>query len=112
MKMSNIKLLIEQSKEARQIHIDWKLIQADRKKNGLILIERVGNVEWHQRWIEYYDKIIEVLKLETKVNQAIELTEKEHPYKEAGNRNSYSEYNEGWSDCCDILGDRIKGILK
>lgn len=35
-----------------------------------------------------------------------------HPYKEAGNRDSYSEYNEGWSDACDVLGEMIKDFLK
>lgn len=110
--MSSIKLLIEQSKIARQIHRNWKARQELRRSKGWPDVENVGNPEWHQRWIEYYDKIIEVLELETKVTQAIELTEKEHPYKELGNRDSYSEYNEGWSDCCDILGNRIKELLK
>ena len=34
-----------------------------------------------------------------------------HPYKEMGNRDSYSQYNEGWSDACDVLGETIKKLL-
>ena len=26
-----------------------------------------------------------------------------NPYKEEGNRESYSRYNEGWSDACDVI---------
>jgi len=26
-----------------------------------------------------------------------------YPYKESGNIDSYSKYNEGWSDACDVL---------
>ena len=26
-----------------------------------------------------------------------------NPYKEEGNRESYSSYNEGWSDACDVI---------
>ena len=46
-----------------------------------------------------------------------------NPYKEEGNRESYSSYNEGWSDACDVIlseiieseqeqGDDIIDILK
>ena len=31
----------------------------------------------------------------------------ERPYKQAGNADSYSSYNEGWSDACDILEQRL-----
>jgi hypothetical protein len=41
------------------------------------------------------------------VEKIIEQVEDMHPYKESGNRDSFSEYNEGWSDACDILGNRI-----
>jgi len=34
-----------------------------------------------------------------------------HPYKERGNRDSYSEYNEGWSDACDMIDSKITEIL-
>ena len=41
------------------------------------------------------------------LNQIIESTVDEHPYKESGNIDSYSEYNEGWTDACYILGENI-----
>lgn len=45
------------------------------------------------------------------IDKIIEEVTAEHPYKERGNRDSYSQYNEGWSDACDILGERIKQAL-
>ena len=48
---------------------------------------------------------------EKELDKIIEEVSDLHPYKEIGNRNSYSEYNEGWSDACDILGERIKELL-
>ena len=30
-----------------------------------------------------------------------------HPYKQSGNPDSYGQYNEGWSDACDILGQEL-----
>lgn len=47
----------------------------------------------------------------SEVDKIISNTEDEHPYKEAGNVDSYSEYNEGWTDACDVLGNRIKAAL-
>lgn len=41
------------------------------------------------------------------ITAIIEEIEELHPYKQPGNRDSYSEYNQGWSVCCDVLGDRI-----
>jgi len=49
---------------------------------------------------------------EDEIDKLISKTEDEHPYKEAGNRDSYSEYNEGWTDACDILGERFKAAIK
>ena len=48
----------------------------------------------------------------TEIEKAISDVEDMRPYKEAGNRDSYSEYNEGWSDACDILGQAILSKLK
>jgi len=45
------------------------------------------------------------------IDKIISEVENMHPYKQAGNRDSYSQYNEGWSDACDILGQRIKEYL-
>jgi len=44
-----------------------------------------------------------------------EITEKiidTHPYKQRGNIDSFSEYNEGWTDGCDVLGQAIKELYK
>ena len=46
------------------------------------------------------------------IEQIISEVEDMHPYKESGNRESYSQYNEGWADACDILGNRILEVLK
>ena len=47
------------------------------------------------------------------IDQLSSVTSDLNPYKEAGNAESYSQYNEGWCDACDILGGRIKeAILK
>jgi hypothetical protein len=46
------------------------------------------------------------------INRIIEKVSNLYPYKEAGNSDSYSSYNEGWSDACDILGEEIKCFLR
>ena len=48
---------------------------------------------------------------EGEIDKTIERIEDMNPYKESGNRDSYSEYNEGWSDACDVLGQAIKELL-
>jgi hypothetical protein len=48
----------------------------------------------------------------TEIEKVISEVEDMRPYKEAGNRDSYSEYNEGWSDACDVLGQAILSKLK
>ena len=47
---------------------------------------------------------------EEEIDKTIERIVDMHPYKESGNRDSYSEYNEGWADACDILGQAIKEL--
>ena len=44
------------------------------------------------------------------IEKAISDVEDMHPYKEAGNRDSYSSYNQGWADACDILGQKILSL--
>ena len=34
-----------------------------------------------------------------------------NPYKQSGNRDSYSSYNEGWADACDVLEQRLLAEL-
>jgi len=72
-------------------------------------------------WEEYLEEhngelkgIISWLKpvqISDEIDKVISEVEYMHPYKEAGNLDSYSEYNEGWTDACDILGERIKTKL-
>lgn len=46
------------------------------------------------------------------IDKIINEVEEMHPYKKVGDRDSYSQYAEGWSDACDILGERIKQYLR
>lgn len=46
------------------------------------------------------------------IDKIIEKVSNINPYKQVGNADSYSKYNEGWSDACDILGEQIKEELK
>jgi len=64
----------------------------------------------------FYNEVIGYLQAKSKeeaekIEKIISVTEDEHPYKEAGNPDSYSSYNEGWTDACDILGERILTIF-
>jgi hypothetical protein len=47
--------------------------------------------------------INDVLKITTRV-------EKIHPYKVVGNRDSYSLYSEGWSDCVSLIEHYLEQI--
>jgi predicted RNA-binding Zn-ribbon protein involved in translation (DUF1610 family) len=47
--------------------------------------------------------INDVLKITTRV-------EKLHPYKVVGDRDSYSPYNEGWSDCISLIESYLEQI--
>ena len=31
-----------------------------------------------------------------------------HPYKQSGNIDSYGDYNQGWSDACDVILSRLE----
>lgn len=45
------------------------------------------------------------------VDKIVEEVRNQNKYKERGNPDSYNPYNEGWSDACDILGEKIKQEL-
>lgn len=47
--------------------------------------------------------INDVLKITTRVEEI-------HPYKVAGDRDSYSPYNEGWSDCVSQIEHYLEQI--
>lgn len=48
--------------------------------------------------------MVRIDQIQSIINQVAAL----HPYKEPGNRDSYSEYNEGWTDACDEILRRVK----
>ncbi len=43
------------------------------------------------------------------ITEVIGEVEDMHPYKQWGDRDSYSQYNEGWSDACDVILSKLKG---
>lgn len=51
-------------------------------------------------------KIIDIEKLK----QIIADIELQHPYKQKGNSDSYSDYNQGWSDALDTLQTTIEKL--
>lgn len=42
------------------------------------------------------------------IDAIIREVESQHPYKDPKNRDTYNDYNQGWSDACDILGHKIR----
>lgn len=60
----------------------------------------IGQYEYIE-YIEWLDESTEEIK------KAIEQVQDLHPYKQSGDSNSYSNYNEGWSDACDIILDKL-----
>lgn len=46
------------------------------------------------------------------LDKIIEEVESLHPYKISGKPDTYSQYNEGFSDACDILGERVKKLIQ
>jgi hypothetical protein len=57
--------------------------------------------------IQNHMSSIDLLKIEKIISEISD----QHPYKQSGNRDSYSQYNEGWSDACDIILNAIKEKL-
>jgi hypothetical protein len=45
--------------------------------------------------------------MKEKITQIIKDVSDQHPYKKVGDPDSYSEYNEGWSDVCDVIEQRL-----
>ena len=61
--------------------------------------------------MQQYAKL-KCLEMKDRNNAIIMEIEDIHPYKKSGNRDSYSKYNEGWSDACDIIRNRINQLPK
>ena len=84
--------------------------------------ERRGKETYYFGGKEFIPKSIAMAAMEEYASQFALPTEEEigiiistieamHPYKQRGDRNSYTEYAEGWSDACDILGNAILSRL-
>ena len=56
------------------------------------------------------DAIKSLISYRGLIKAAIERTAKEHPYKVYGDADSYSPYNEGWTDALDRLESIIDSI--
>ena len=65
----------------------------------------------YQSVLEAMEEYAQQKIIEEEIDSAIQGITDLHPYKEMGNRDSYSQYNEGWSDACDVLGETIKKLL-
>lgn len=52
---------------------------------------------------------MKTIKIE-ELNRIIAEVEEEYPYKQSGNRDSYYQYNEGWSDALATLQGKIEAI--
>lgn len=46
--------------------------------------------------------------IESKIKKVISDAEDQYPYKQSGNRDSYSQYNEGWSDACGVIESQLE----
>ena len=76
----------------------WAFIQGKKKATELLEKEREGIEEaFIDGQPTNQDKVREVL------NEVAEL----YPYKEQGNRDSYSQYNEGWQDAIASIESRL-----
>ena len=53
---------------------------------------------------------LEPIELTEEIKRLTEEIMDMHPYKESGNRDSYSEYNEGWTDACCILEEALLNL--
>lgn len=49
---------------------------------------------------------------EVKLPEQLEELRWEHPYKQIGNPDTYSQYNEAWQDCLDRVEDVLQGFTR
>ncbi len=64
--------------------------------------EDADEYQWGPKEIEWWIEEVDVTKI-------IEEIEDLHPYKQSGDRDSYSDYSQGWADACDVILSRLKG---
>ena len=46
------------------------------------------------------------------ITDAINRVSNQYPYKQEGNRDSYSSYNEGFQDACDLIEHEVVNLFK
>jgi hypothetical protein len=74
--------------------------------------ELISYPEPQTKIIDVYNKVKDQVKSPDNLDVIIEKVSEMHPYKQLGDRDSYREYNEGWGDACDVLGENIKSAFK
>lgn len=94
------KVLVREIGQPRSFSPKYKLSH----RGDLLILDAIGHpikdvplkfVEWLDEsddWIE--DMYLSVYKM--------------HPYKEKGNADSYSKFNEGWSDACSVFESELE----
>lgn len=89
--------------EVLKAHNEWRRDDSIPNSKAMVNPTELGKA---------LDKAVEVMGSLKNIEQAIEDTAKENPYRVRGDHSTYTQYNEGWSDACDILGGRIKEVIK
>lgn len=68
-----------------------------------------AEVEWNYP-LDYqiaFDETIKIIETMDNLLQVLDMAEKMHPYKVIGDADTYSQYNEGWSDAVDYIYSRM-----
>ena len=96
------------AKESKTIQLEYDY----SSPYNYVLTNKTGdkfnfNPHQHEEFADFLSGAEETHKL-TSIKAMIQETEKQNPYKEIGNRDSYSKYNEGWADACDIILNQIE----
>ena len=68
-----------------------------------------AEVEWNYP-LDYqiaFDEAIKIIETMDNLLKVLDMAEKMHPYKVIGDADTYSQYNEGWSDAVDYIYSRM-----
>lgn len=79
------------------------------ENGGWNVAYRYGGKAEDDFWKQTFDYWLKPRDID--ISEVVSEVEDMRPYKEAGNPDSYSSYNEGWADACDILGQKITEYL-
>ena len=47
---------------AKQLHVEWKDCQQLLIDDGDEILPNAGDPEWHQLWIDNYDRVLKILR--------------------------------------------------